>query len=52
MNKQKQNKSGVIADPNMRDYSNEPFFIEKAEKAAETIKKFGLPKEIDKKAKK
>jgi hypothetical protein len=52
INKRKQDKSNVPVDPNMRDYSNEPFFVKKAEKAADTIKKYGLPKEIEKRVKK
>lgn len=34
----------VVVNKKMRDYSNEPVFIEKAEKAREVIKKYGLPK--------
>ncbi len=30
----------------MRDCSDEPYFIKKAEKAKETIKKYGLPKSV------
>ena len=34
---------------NMRKYSNEPFFVEKAEKAIAFLKKHGLPKASKKK---
>jgi hypothetical protein len=30
-------------EPATRDYSNEPYFVKKAEKAAAFIKKHGLP---------
>lgn len=35
----------------MRDYSNEPAFKKKAEKASEFLKKHGLPKAFSKKKK-
>jgi hypothetical protein len=36
---------GITVDPNMRDYSKEPFFIKKAERARAFIAKHGLPGE-------
>lgn len=37
---------------NMRDYSNDPYFIKKAERAKAFIEKYGLPfQEKDKKPK-
>ncbi len=33
----------ITIDPNMRDYSKDPYFIEKAEKARAFIAKHGLP---------
>jgi hypothetical protein len=32
--------------PNVKDYSNEPFFIKKAEDSKKVIAKYGLPKEF------
>ncbi len=42
----KKSKSGlnVVVNKNMKDYTNEPYFVEKAEKARQLIKKHGLPK--------
>ncbi len=34
----------VIVNERMKDYSNEPYFVEKKEKAWQLIKKHGLPK--------
>jgi len=34
----------ITIDPNMRDYSKEPFIIKKAEKSRAFIAKHGLPK--------
>jgi hypothetical protein len=36
---------GITVDHNMPDYSKTPFALKKAEKARETIAKYGLPKE-------
>jgi hypothetical protein len=41
----KKHLPGITIDPNMRDYSKDPFFVKKAEKARATIAKYGLPKE-------
>ena len=38
-------------DKNMRDFSRDPFFIEKNERAAAFLKKNGLPKEVFEKIK-
>lgn len=46
-----QHLPGITIDPNMRDYSKDPFFVKKAEKARAFIAKHGLPKD-DKPAKK
>lgn len=35
-----------IIDPDMRDYSNDPVFIKKAERSREMIKKYGIPEEF------
>lgn len=40
---------GITADPNMPDFSKDPFFVKKVERAREFIAKNGLPK--DKRAK-
>ena len=42
---------GITVNPNMRDYSKDPFFVKKAERARALIAIYGLPKE-DKPAKK
>ncbi len=42
---------GITINPNIRDYSKDPFFVKKAERARAFIAKHGLPKE-DKPAKK
>lgn len=47
LNKGKTNEVSVVKK--MRDYSNEPAFKKKAEKAAEFLKKNGLPKAFTKK---
>lgn len=44
-------KNNVPVNKNMHDYSGEAVFIEKAEKAAETIRKYGLPKTLLKRTK-
>jgi len=33
----------VTTDKDMMDYSKDPFFIKKNKKAAETIRKYGIP---------
>ena len=43
---------GITVDPNMPDYSKDPFFIKKVERARAFIAKNGLPKDKDGKAKK
>lgn len=40
----------VVIDNNMKDYSDDPFVLKKAEEAKALIKKIGLPKELRKKA--
>jgi hypothetical protein len=42
-------KVEVTVDPNMRDYSNDPFFIKKRKSASEFLKKNGLPDSFKKK---
>jgi hypothetical protein len=41
----KKHLPGITVDPNMTDYSKDPFFVKKAEKARAFIAKHGLPKE-------
>jgi hypothetical protein len=36
----------VVINPSMRDYSNEPFFIKKADSAKKLIDQYGLPKQL------
>lgn len=33
-------------DPNMKSHLNDPFFLEKATRGAETLKRVGFPKEF------
>lgn len=44
-------QSNITVVKNMRDYSNDPLVIEKAEKATAFLKKHGLPKSVKKKGK-
>jgi hypothetical protein len=44
----KKHLPGITVDPNMRDYSKDPFFVKKAERARAFIAKHGLPKDLDK----
>jgi hypothetical protein len=46
-----QEPNGITVVKNMRDYSNDPFVLKKAEKAKAAIKKYGLPKSFTKKNK-
>jgi hypothetical protein len=41
--------SQIRVNKDMRDYSNDPFVIQKAERAEANLKKYGLPKELQKK---
>ena len=41
----KKHLPGITVNPNMRDYSKDPFFVKKAERARALIAKYGLPKE-------
>jgi hypothetical protein len=47
----KKHLPGITVDPNMRDYSKDPYFVKKAEKARALIAKYGFPKD-DKPSKK
>jgi len=47
----KEKSSSVAVVKKMRDYSNEPAFKKKAEKAIAFLKKHGLPKAFTKKNK-
>ena len=47
----KKKKNNVAIVKKMRDYSNEPAFKKKLEKAVSFLKKHGLPKVISKKKK-
>ncbi|HVY73300.1 MAG TPA: hypothetical protein VG890_00630 [Puia sp.] len=42
----KKYNADITIDPNMRDYSKDPFFVKKAAEAEATLKKYGLPKEF------
>jgi len=47
----KKHLPGITVDPNMRDYSKDPFVIKKVEKARAFIAKHGLPEDKRKKSK-
>jgi hypothetical protein len=48
----KKGTPGITIDPNMRDYSKDPFVLKKVERARAFIEKHGLPKkEREKKSK-
>lgn len=47
----KDNKSEIAVVKKMRDYSKEPVFKKKAEKAAAFLKKYGVPEAFAKKKK-
>ena len=51
INKGKADKGNITVKKNMKDYSNEPCFVKKAEKAMVFLEKNGLPKSITKKSK-
>jgi hypothetical protein len=42
-------KKKVAVDKNLKDYSNDPFFIKKRESALRLLKKSGLPDSFKKK---
>ncbi len=44
--KNKKHLPGITVGSDMRDYSKDPFFVKKLEKARAFIAKHGLPKEI------
>ena len=41
----KERLPGITINPNMRDYSKDPFFVKKAESARAFIAKHGLPED-------
>lgn len=48
VNLKKEITTEITVVKNMRDYSNEPVFKKKAEKASQFLKKHGLPKSFTK----
>jgi hypothetical protein len=44
--KKKKHLPGITVNPNMRDYSKEPYFVEKHERARELIAKYPIPEEL------
>lgn len=46
MKKRTKKEAKVKVDKTMRNYSNEEFFVKKAEKAREILRKYGVPKEF------
>lgn len=47
----KKHLPGITVDPNMRDYSKEPYFIEKHGRARAFIAKHPIPKDMLNKSK-
>jgi hypothetical protein len=45
-------RTRIPIDRSMRDYSNDPVFVRKAEEATAFLKEHGLPKEIEERIKK
>ncbi len=41
-----QKKSKVIVSAKVKDYGNDPFFVEKAKKSKEFLERNGFPKEL------
>ena len=41
----KKEENAITIDPNIRDYSKDPFIVKKIERARAFIAKHGLPKE-------
>lgn len=41
----KKHLPGITVNPNMRDYSKDPFFVKKAERARALVAKYGLLKD-------
>lgn len=46
MKKQTKKEGAVKVDKTMRDYSKEDFFVKKAEKAREILRKYVIPKDF------
>jgi hypothetical protein len=44
--KNKSSNSKIVVKQNMKDHSNDPFFIKKAEASKKVIEKYGLPKNL------
>lgn len=42
--KDNKKKTKDIVSSKVRDYGNEPFFVQKAEASKKTVEKYGLPK--------
>ena len=42
----KKERPGITIDPNMRDYSQDPFIVKKVERARAFIAKHGLPEDM------
>lgn len=36
----------IVVNKNMKDHSNDPFFVQKVEASKKTIEKYGLPKQL------
>lgn len=36
----------IVVNQNMKDHSNDPFFVQKAEASKRVIEKYGLPKRL------
>jgi hypothetical protein len=44
--KKRKHLTGITVDPNMRDYSKDPYVLKKAERARELIAKYPIPEDM------
>jgi hypothetical protein len=44
--KNRSSNSKIVVNQNMKDHSNDPFFVQKAEASKKVIQKYGLPKNL------
>jgi len=43
-NKKQKNSSKIVVSPKVKDYGNDPFFVEKANESKKFLEKHGFPK--------
>jgi hypothetical protein len=44
--KSKSSNPKIVVNQNIKDHSNDPFFVQKAEASKKVIEKYGLPKNL------